>query len=145
MATYIIVFGMVLNSANNVAAAQKLRQLQDTNSYFCGSSGTDVNNNCSERQSCASDDECDIPGHFCLGSTLCDASQIENAKEAKRLEMEQMLVMLVPDDPIRFNSCGTSWTDASAKCGVWCWSKATECPNGEGCFPDTLCYNDAWL
>jgi len=64
-------------------------------------------------------------------------------EEAKA--QQQLIAKMDPGDPLRFNSCGTSWDNADARCGMWCWGEESDCPPGEGCFGDTSCYNDAGL
>ena len=97
------------------------------------------------------DDESDCPPNLkCQYVTHChlhDIIEREKEEEAREAEEErwQALMSMDPGDPGRTYSCGRNWSDASARCGKWCSGDEADCPDGEGCFPGTLCYFDDGL
>lgn len=101
---------------------------------------------------CGDDNTC-MEGMVCAYSDchLHDvlASETENQEKQGLLEQQKeehkILVASDPEDPIRNNFCGSTWEDASAKCGMWCMGEESDCPAGEGCFAQTTCYSDAGL
>ncbi|KAL7517236.1 hypothetical protein ACHAWX_002171 [Stephanocyclus meneghinianus] len=49
-------------------------------------------------------------------------------------------ITLSEDDKRRYNFCGSSWVDATNKCGRWCPNEDdSECESGEMCFVETYC------
>ncbi|KAL7527431.1 hypothetical protein ACHAWF_002183 [Thalassiosira exigua] len=48
------------------------------------------------------------------------------------------------DDPRRNQYCGVDWAQASSKCTRWCRGDdgPDDCPGGQTCFADTVCYYD---
>ena len=122
------------------------------NTQFC-QSRDGSNPTCDVSSWCGGSDKKCPDGYLCHYSDMCHLHDIlkdELDKEAMELNnlQKQKLSQLPPEDPKRYHSCGTTWYDANDRCKRWCWgdlNNKDECPEGQTCYADTNCYEDAGL
>lgn len=121
------------------------------NRKFCGSWWAVAQENCALDTFCGNDQD----GCKDFGSCYDTQCHIQDIVAAELgADWKEMLtdglnadgtVKLDEKDARRNNFCGTSWADATDRCGTWCLGEDTDCPGNEKCFGDTGCYYDADL
>lgn len=153
VAYFVIFYG--LTTADRATAAEivdpflALPYEDFANTRFCTTylTPTSLHVNLSPKDYCGVDSPCP-DGMSCHYHSDCHIHDLihefdrQNKNDDKEMIIHQTVSLetLDADDPLRFNACGTSYTDADEKCGQWCLGEGSECPPGQGCFGFISCY-----